>query len=113
MSAEMRRVAFRSESDPLGTDAVRNVARKIMCVVGDARMHPSIAYRAARAAVEHRLSPEELIELCDIIEVKRSRNELNSPGAYFTASLKRLFQRHEIPWQQPRRGPSSEWKDLF
>lgn len=113
MSAELRRGTYRTEEDPLGTDAVRKVARKILCVVGDARMHPSIAYRAARAFVERRLQPEEIIELCDIIEIKRSRNELNSPGAYFTASLKRLFQRHEIPWQQPRRGPSSDWQDLF
>jgi hypothetical protein len=99
-----------TEADPLGTDAVNTIARKIMVVVGDPTLHRSIPVKVARALVERRVSPNEIAELCDIITAKRASRELERPGAYFITCVKRLFQRHEIPWRSPRPGPRT---DLF
>jgi len=104
MPRNLYRQTERTDADPLGTDAVRKCARAIMRSVGDPEMHPSIPTKVARAVVERKLSPESIAELCDIIEAKRKAGQLEKPGAYFVASIKRLFQRNDIPWYQPNRG---------
>jgi hypothetical protein len=96
--------AEQSESDPLGTEYVRKMVGAIRLDVGDPLMHPSIPTKVARALWERRLSLEEVAELLDIVRTKRLAGELGSPGAYFTASVKRMFQRNDIPWRQPNRG---------
>jgi hypothetical protein len=94
----LTRQSERTETDPLGTDAVRNVARAIMRAVGDPKMHHSIPTKVARAVVDRKIGPGELAEVCDIIEAKRKAGQLEKPGAYFLVSMKRLFQRNEVPW---------------
>jgi hypothetical protein len=105
--------ADRTADDALGLTWVRKMAGAIRMDVGDPLMHPSIPMKVARALWEKRLTIDEVAELCDIVRTKRQAGELDSPGAYFVASIKRMFQRHEIPWRQPRRGPQSEQPDLF
>jgi hypothetical protein len=98
MSENLYRQTERTESDPLGTDAVRNCARAMMRAVADQKMHPSIPTRVARAVVERKVSPHEIAELCDLIEAKRKAGQLRQPGAYFLVSVRRIFQREEITW---------------
>ncbi len=88
----------KSEHDPLGTDAVRECARAIMRAVDDTKMHPSIPTKVARAVVERQISPGEIASLCDIIQAKRKAGELNSPGAYFLSSVRRIFRAADITW---------------
>lgn len=85
-------------TDPLGMDATRSVARSILDAVRDPKMHPSIAMRVARAITDGRLPKSELAEILDIIVALRTSGRVRSPGAYFMTSIKRLFQRNEIPW---------------
>ena len=107
MAKNLYRQTEKTEADPFGTDAVRTMARAIMRSVGDHDMHPSIPTKVARAIVERKLSPNEVAELCDIIEAKRKAGQLERPGAYFVTSIKRLFQRNDIPWYQPNRSDQS------
>ena len=86
----------RTEHDPLGTDAVAECARAIMRAVADPAMHPSIPTKVARAVVERSISPDEVAKLCDIIAAKR--NQLNSPGAYFLSSVRRMFRAADLQW---------------
>jgi hypothetical protein len=102
-----------TENDPLGTDAVRKMASAIQRAVGDPKMHPGIPLRVARVVYEGRLSRAAVKELLDIVEKKRRAKELDSPGAYFVASIKRLFRRHEILWREPRRGQDDDQPNLF
>jgi hypothetical protein len=96
--------ADRNDDDPLGSEYVRKIVGAIRADVGDPLMHPSIPTNVARALWERRLSIDEVAELCDIVRTKRLAKELESPGAYFVASIKRMFQRNDIPWRQPKRG---------
>ena len=95
--------ADRTEDDPLGLTWVRKMAGAIRMDVGDPLMHPSIPAKVARALWEKRLTVDEVAELCDIVRTKRQAGELDSPGAYFVASIKRMFQRHEITWRKVKR----------
>ena len=108
MAENLYRQTERTDADPLGTDAVAKIARKIMVVVGDPTVHRSTPVKLARAVVERRVSPEEVGYMLDTITAKRMSGELDSPGAYFITSVKRLFQRHEIPWRSPRPGPRTD-----
>lgn len=110
MGDNLYRQTERTEADPLGTDAVNTMARKIMNIVADPTVHRSIPIRLARAVVERKIPPDDVAYLCDAILAKRTSGELGSPGAYFIVSVKRLFQRYEIPWRSPRPGPKT---DLF
>lgn len=83
---------------PLGTERVEQIAREVLRAVGDPKMHPGVAMRAARAVADGKLETQELTEMLDIIASQRKAGRLRSPGAYFVVSLKRSFQRNEIPW---------------
>lgn len=83
---------------PLGTERVGLLAREVLRAVGDPKMHPGIAMRAARAVVDGKMETQELTEMLDIIASQRKAGRLRSPGAYFVTSLKRAFQRNEIAW---------------
>jgi len=98
MQESIYRLTERSEFDPLGTDKVREIARSIMRAIGDPNMHPMIATRVARAVIERKVSPDEIATLCDTVECKRKAGQLRVPGAYFLQSVRRIFQREEIPW---------------
>jgi hypothetical protein len=55
--------------------------------------------RAARAVVDGKVDPAELIELLDIMSAMHARRAYKkSPGAYFVTSIKRIFQRNEVAW---------------
>jgi hypothetical protein len=110
VAENLYRQTERTDADPLGTDAVMQMARKIMTVVADPTVHRSIPVKLARAVVERKISPDEVAYMLDTIAAKRMSGELDRPGAYFIVSVKRLFQRHEIPWRSPRPGPRT---DLF
>lgn len=92
------RATEKTQRDPLGTEAVHDMARAISNAVHDPKMHPSIAIKVARAVVERKVSPNEIAELCDIIKAKRMAGQLRSPGAYFVTSVRRIFQAAEILW---------------
>lgn len=83
---------------PFPDRAKTQIARHIMHKVGDAKMHPSISMKVARALIDNRVSRSEIDELLDIVERKRETGELRKPGAYFVTSVKRIFQREEVPW---------------
>ncbi len=82
-------------------NVIRRIARHVLEKVGDAKMHHVVAMRVARALVDHKISRAEVDELLDIVEAKRKRGELRSPGAYFVTSIKRIFERAEVIWSQP------------
>ena len=82
--------------DELGLERTKRLARQIMVAVSDPKMHHSIPMKAARAVVDGKVDPAELKELLDIIVAKG--RTINTPGAYFCSSLKRIFQRCEVPW---------------
>jgi hypothetical protein len=108
----IRKLRERSDraGDPIGLDVVTTMARKIMAAVGDPTLHFSIPVRVARAIEQGLLSPQEVGEVCDIIIAKNRNKELERPGAYFITSMKRLFQRHEIPWRnRPKPGTDFFW----
>jgi hypothetical protein len=113
MAEDVHGLTRHTERDPLGTDAVRDLARAIHRAVNDPKMHPKIAMRVARVTWEGLLSRADLKELLDIVETKRRAKQLDSPGAYFVASIKRLFQRNDIPWREPKRGPDHDKSNLF
>ena len=96
--------AMRQNQDDLATpiheDITRQLASLVSNKVNDAKMHPSIAWRVARLLVDQRLSRSEIDELLDTVETKRLSGELVSPGAYFVASIKRIYAREEIPWRE-------------
>jgi hypothetical protein len=98
MNENLYRQTERTSTDPLGTEAVRTMARAIMQAVGDPNMHPTIPTKVARAVVERRVLPDEIANLCDTIDAKRKSGQLRKPGAYFLSSVRRIFQREEIPW---------------
>ena len=81
----------------------RRLARFIFHKVGDDRMHRSIAFKVGTALVESRCSRVELDELLEAVEAKRLSGELDCSGAYFVTSIKRIFQREEIPWRKRKR----------
>lgn len=82
----------------LAIDQTRNLATQIQNAVGDPRMHTSIPTRVARAIVDRQISASELAEILDIVADQRRKGRLRSPGAYFVTSIKRVFQRNEVPW---------------
>lgn len=82
---------------PLGVSQARTLAREIADAVRDPKMHPSIPMKAARAVVDRRISAAELAQLLDHICAHRAG--IDSPGAYFCACLKRIFQANEVPWR--------------
>lgn len=95
----LRDQLFQSEDDELGLRRCRQLARQICDVVRDPAMHPSVPTRAARAVVDGRVDPAELVELLDVIGAMHARRAFKkSPGAYFVTSIKRIFQRNEVPW---------------
>lgn len=87
-----------SPTDPIGLDAARTIARQIIEIVRDPKMHHSIPLRVGRAIADRQLNPSELKEILDIVLTQRLAGRLRSPGAYFVTSIKRVFQRNEIPW---------------
>lgn len=111
MAENLHRQSEQTDADPLGTDAVRTVARKLATVVADPTVHPSIFVRVARAVVQRRVSPEEVARLCDTIMAKHRAGEFEkSAGAYFITSVMRMFKRNQVPWRSPRPEPRT---DLF
>lgn len=88
-----------ADGDELGLRRTRSLARQICDAVRDPAMHPSIPMKAARAVVDGKVDPAELVELLDIIANMHARRAFKkSAGAYFVTSLKRIFQRCEVPW---------------
>lgn len=88
-----------ADGDELGIRRCRQLARQICDVVKDPAMHPSVPMRAARAVVDGKVDPAELVELLDIMSAMHARRAFKkSPGAYFVTSIKRIFQRNEVPW---------------
>jgi hypothetical protein len=61
-------------------------------------MHPTIPTKVARALVKRRDLLEEISELLDTVRAKREKGQIHKPGAYFLSSVRRIFQREEIPW---------------
>lgn len=83
--------------DLLDTDATKQMTRSILSTVQDPKMHPGIAAKAANAVASGKLSAHELREVLE--SIVRNRKSIDCRGAYFVSCLKRLFQRHEIPWR--------------
>lgn len=87
-----------TSQDPLGMDAVRAVARQIADAVRDPDMNPKIPLKIARDFAERKINASELAPLLESIIAGRMTGRINRPGAYFVTSIKRLYQKHEIPW---------------
>ena len=97
---QLRDQLFQSEGDELGIRRCRQLARQ-----KPRQRRPGSGNAPLRAdappcaVVDGKVDPAELVELLDIMAAMHARHAFKkSPGAYFVTSVKRIFQRNEVPW---------------
>ena len=93
-----KRAAYEREAaDPVGTRQIKILAERIKLGIGDRGMHDAIPWKAAEAVLRHGVSLDEIREVLNCIA--RKRDGLNSSGAYFSASFKRILAKHGLTWE--------------